>query len=281
MPKSLSSQSIRESETELIQTAQIAVSSCNWVVGECAAKWTVKYAKGRTDTDFATEIGLTPDQVYQRRRVWETFGDVYTEYKHLKWSHFYVALNWDDAPECLQWAEENETTVAEMRAWRRALAGEDLTAASEEQYSEWGGDPSIVYVPFENTLVKNPEDMPVPIAGGGRPRGAGQSAETVAGHARESQAGDDYAPFKQGATAVPGKEPGGATVTEVSPHELAEQLVKKLTLALEKFEKEVSPSVAREMTKLDDKMRSRLLKALNEVNSRVSKAVASSDAWLP
>lgn len=271
MTNSATGQNIPESETQLIQTAQAAVSSCNWVVGECAAKWTVKYAKGRTDTDFATEIGLTPDQVYQRRRVWETFGDVYTEYGNLKWSHFYVALNWDDAPECLQWAEENEATVAEMRAWRRAVQGEDLTEASEEQYSEWGGDPSIVYVPFENTLVKDPADMPVPVAGGGRLREAGQSAETVAAHARESQGGEDYAPFKQGATAVPGNEQGRATANELSPHELAEQLVKKLTVALERFDKDLSPSVAREMTKLDDKMRSRLLKALNEVNSRVSK----------
>jgi hypothetical protein len=261
---------INETEEQLILTAQTAVSSCNWVVGECAAKWTKKYAKGRTDADFATEIGLTPDQVFQRRRVWETFGDVYTEYASLKWSHFYVGLNWDDAPECLQWAEDNDATVAEMRAWRRAVQGEDLTEeAVDQQYSEWGGDPHVVHVPFENTLVKDPADMPTPSGEGNRLRTAGQPAETVGAHARESQGGEEYAPFKQGGTTVPGKEQGVAT--EVPPHEQAEQLVKKLTVALERFEKEVSPTVAREMTKLDDKMRSRLLKALHEVNSRISK----------
>lgn len=172
---------INETEEQLILTAQTAVSSCNWVVGECAAKWTKKYAKGRTDADFATEIGLTPDQVFQRRRVWETFGDVYTEYASLKWSHFYVGLNWDDAPECLQWAEDNDATVAEMRAWRRAVQ-EDLTEeAVDQQYSEWGGDPHVVHVPFENTLVKDPADMPTPSGEGNRLRTAGQPAETVGG----------------------------------------------------------------------------------------------------
>ncbi|MBD3672900.1 MAG: hypothetical protein HUJ26_05180 [Planctomycetaceae bacterium] len=268
----IDSEEISETEDQLIQTAQVAVSSCNWVVGECAAKWTKKYAKGRTDADFATEIGLTPDQVFQRRRVWETFGDVYKEYNSLKWSHFYVALNWDDAPECLQWAEDNEATVAEMRAWRRAVQGEDLTeAAIDQEYSEWGGDPHVVHVPFENTLVKDPADMPVPSGEGSRLRSGGQAAETVAAHARESQSGEDYAPFNQGATAVPKSESGGATATQTSPREQAEQLVKKLTVALERFEKEVTPTIAREMPKLDEKMRSRLLKALHEVNGRISR----------
>ena len=56
-------------------------------------------------------IGLSGDQVYQRRRVWEAFADVHQDYATLKWSHFYVALNWDDASECLQWANEMEATV--------------------------------------------------------------------------------------------------------------------------------------------------------------------------
>ena len=103
-----------DSEEQIISRAQSAVSQCNWVVGECAAAWTEKYAKGRTDADFAALVGLSADQIYQRRRVAETFADVRESFPSLKWSHYYVALKWDDAPECLQWAEENEATVAEM-----------------------------------------------------------------------------------------------------------------------------------------------------------------------
>ena len=107
---------VPETEELLIDTAQQAVNQCRWVVGECAAKWTKKYAKGRTDADFAALINLSGDQVFQRRRVWESFADVHESYPKLKWSHFYSAINWDDAAECLQWAEETQATVAEMKA---------------------------------------------------------------------------------------------------------------------------------------------------------------------
>ena len=122
----------RESEAELVGRAQAALSNCSWTVGECAAHWTKRYAKGRTDADFGILIGLSGDQVYQRRRVAETFSDVKEEYKHLKWSHFYTALTWDDASECLRWADDMQATIAEMRAWRRAQRGEDLTEAGDD-----------------------------------------------------------------------------------------------------------------------------------------------------
>lgn len=261
---------IPETEAELIATAQTAVSLCNWVVGECASKWTTKYARGRTDGDFAQEIGLTPDQVYQRRRVWESFGDVRSEYPNLKWSHFYVALNWDDAPECLQWGNDNEATVAEMRAWRRAVHGEDLSSDSEEQFSEWGGDSSVVFVPSENTLVKDVADYPGPSGGAVRGRDGQTSDDRAPAFARESSpGGDDYAPFRKDAATAPGE--GGRTATLDKQQVTAEQLVKKLTITLERFDKELSPALAREMRSLDEKLRTRLLRALNEVNSKISK----------
>ena len=81
--------------------ARDAVSQCNWVVGECASKWTQRYAKNRTDGDFGQMVGLSGDQIFQRRRVWEAFGEDHQKYGSLKWSFFYVALNWDDAEDCL------------------------------------------------------------------------------------------------------------------------------------------------------------------------------------
>ena len=121
------------SEDQLVDRARSALSQCNWVIGECAVAWTEKYSRGRTDADFGSMIGLSGDQVYQRRRVWETFSDVHEGYPGLKWSHFYVALNWDDAAECLGWANEMEATIAEMKAWRRARHGEDLTTPADEE----------------------------------------------------------------------------------------------------------------------------------------------------
>src|SRR6266403_2119130 len=53
---------VEESEEQLVSRAQDAVSQCRWVVGECAARWTERYARGRTDGDFAALIGLSGDQ---------------------------------------------------------------------------------------------------------------------------------------------------------------------------------------------------------------------------
>ncbi len=73
-----------ETEKELIQRARTAVSQCNWTVGECAVQWTKKFARGRTDADFGEQVGMSGDQVYQRRRVCETFTDVKENYSALK-----------------------------------------------------------------------------------------------------------------------------------------------------------------------------------------------------
>ena len=132
-------QNVAVSEEALIEKARKAMNQCNWVVGECVTKWITKYARGRTDADFGQLVGLSGDQVYQRRRVWETFGssELIRNSESIRWTHFYVALNWEDATECLNWAEEQEATVAEMRAWRRAKNGDDLFGQPEESYSEW------------------------------------------------------------------------------------------------------------------------------------------------
>ncbi len=140
-------QQAEETEQQLIERAVSAVSSVSWVVGECAAKWTERYARGRTDEDFAAQIGMSAEQVQQRRRTYEVFGDVRISYENLSWSHFNVATGWDDAPDCLQWADEMRATVAEMKAWRRAQRGEDLTADADPE-------------PFISDTVPVAEDAP-------------------------------------------------------------------------------------------------------------------------
>jgi len=123
-----------ESEQQLIERAAAAVSACDWTIGECASLWCRAYARGRTDADFGALVGMSGDQIFQRRRVWETFGDVRENHPNIKHKHFYVALTWNDAAECLAWADEQDATVAEMKAWRRMQRGEDLsTEASDDE----------------------------------------------------------------------------------------------------------------------------------------------------
>lgn len=116
-----------ESESQLVGMSRKAISDSSWTVGAAASVWIRKFSRGRTDADFGVMIGISPDQVYQRRRVYESFADVRGNYPNLMWGHFWAAIDWEDSMECLTWANDVHATVAEMRAWRRAQHGEDLS----------------------------------------------------------------------------------------------------------------------------------------------------------
>lgn len=119
-------------EKKTIVVAQRSVSYSNWLVGECAMIWTQKFARGRTDADFAECLSMSTEQVFHRRRVYEKFGEIRHWFPNLRWSHFFVALNWPNCSECLEWANENQATIAEMKAWRRLQRGDDLMESESE-----------------------------------------------------------------------------------------------------------------------------------------------------
>lgn len=122
-------------EKEIIERAQYAVSESNWILGECASAWTIAYAKGRTDSDFANLVGgVSGDMIQKCRTVWNEFHEVKSQYSDaLTWSFFLVALTWDDATECLNWADENQASISEMKAWRRGQHGEDVSKDAEPE----------------------------------------------------------------------------------------------------------------------------------------------------
>lgn len=257
---------VAETEDELVGRARRSISDCNWTVGECAAQWTKRFAKGRTDADFAVLVGLSADQVYQRRRVWETFGDVQGQYPGLRWSHFYVALNWDDAPECLQYAEENGATIAEMKAWRTVQRGEELGTAVPE--AGWSNDELLTFVPNVPTAVQMPRDDDPPFdadeEGGGRARssgGSGAGVETLAGVARESDGGSHG-----------GDEESSSRRTAVAekPRVSAEQLVKKMTVTLERMVAAMNADFVRDFENVPKKVRSQFLQAAQQLTSKIA-----------
>ncbi|MES2793224.1 MAG: hypothetical protein V4719_26680 [Planctomycetota bacterium] len=261
-----------ETEESLIQTAQRAISQCRWVVGECASKWTQRHARGRTDADFGQLVGLSGDQIYQRRRAWETFSDVRSQFASLKWSHFYSALNWDDASDCLQWAEETQSTVAEMKAWRRALRGEDLTAEPEASESP---TEHISYLSGERAFVQDPAGFSVGSDGARRPpmpTGMGSDADParMAALARELDplGGDNYAPFHSGAvhppTAQAAEQP--TQVEAITP----EQLAKRLCSTIERCNKALNDDVLEQLDQLPGKLRERLMSAVAELHDKLA-----------
>jgi hypothetical protein len=256
------SASAQETEPELISRAQLAVSQCNWVVGECAARWTQRYAKGRTDADFGLLVGLSGDQVYQRRRVWETFGDVRGDYPVLKWSHFYISLNWDDAPECLQWAEENQATVLELKMWRRTLHGAD--AADDSPPDPWGGDPNVSFVPTTPVAVRDvAESTGDP---GDRSRGGADS------RVDKEPSEVAYAPFRSNAGSAPesSSKPSG----EAPDDRDTEQLIKRITTTLERVNKALSPKVLESLSDVPDSLLERFHAAVEELHQKAGQRVS-------
>jgi hypothetical protein len=256
-----------ETEEQLIHTALEAISHSHWVVGECAAKWTARYARGRTDADFAALIGLSADQVYQRRRVWESYGASRVDFTSLKWSHFYAALTWDDARDCLGWAEEMKASVAEMRAWRRAQRGEDLTVEALEEEA-------VRYLPTEPSFVQDPSHFAASGApGGARGAGASMSAErdALAGVARQAGIDDgDYSPFRSdaGSPAPAGghRERSGEPAAPPSP----EQLVKRLTGTLERCTSILTADFRKDFSRLPEPVRTKFFAAAAELAKRVA-----------
>lgn len=257
MSKSGSAEAVREeTEASLIQRAQVAVSRCNWEVGECAAIWTKRFSRGRTDSDFAALVSLSGDQVYQRRRVWETFADVYLNYPTLKWSHFYSAINWDDAAECLQWAEDVQAGVAEMKAWRRAQRGEDLDAPPiEEAFEGLPTEPALAreLAPFD------PGSSFAVSANEGK-------TDDDQGHSltdRGTNGNGEYAPYNADAVSVPSRD------TSERPNLSVEQIAKKVTTTIERCHSLLTADFIQEFADLPDKIRKRFLKAVEQLNEKV------------
>jgi hypothetical protein len=246
-----------ETEASLIQRAQVAVSRCNWEVGECAAVWTKRFARGRTDADFATLVSLSADQVYQRRRVWETFADVYQNYTTLKWSHFYAAITWDDAADCLQWADEVHAGVAEMKAWRRAQRGENL--------SEPAIDDALDGLPSEPALARElaPFDRDSSFSVSANDGKGNSDSPALHGVNRIANDASDYSPYRPDATVVP-RGPAERPVLTT------DQIARRLTTTVERCTNLITEEFCEEFAELPDKIRKRLLKAVEQLSEKVA-----------
>ncbi|MBI1313785.1 hypothetical protein GC176_21035 [bacterium] len=259
-----------ETEQELVSTARSAISNCNWTVGKCAARWTTRYSRGRTDADFGQMVGLSGDQVYQRRRVWESFADVRDVYPALKWSHFYVALTWTDSAESLAWANENEATIAEMKAWRRMQNGEDLTVESEAELDMAAiapgyGEPILTMTPERfgesDGVSATSDSFDESIASANRVDAV--SDQDAAGKPGETP----YAPFRKDAGSPPPKEgQSESRAVGLNP----EEAFKRATTAIERCNKMLVEHVLDGFDDLDEKLRIRFLTAVENFNERIA-----------
>ncbi len=106
------------------------ISTTNWDKGEIIVQWRDKLKNsGAPSASYSDEAwsqlvgGVTPQHVGRLRRTTERFGHVYKEYSSLFWSHFYAAIDWDDAEMWLEGAVQNTWSISKMRHQRWETLG--------------------------------------------------------------------------------------------------------------------------------------------------------------
>lgn len=120
----------------------LLISTTNWEKGRIILNWRqALQAEDADPGDYADDAwaqrvgGVSGQHVGRLRRVFERFGLVYEQYEGLYWSHFQVAIDWDDAEMWLEGAAQNRWSVSGMRRQRAATLGE-LEKESDEAKTE-------------------------------------------------------------------------------------------------------------------------------------------------
>jgi hypothetical protein len=125
----ISHQTAEKSETFIGQWNRL-ISTTNWEKGSIIYQWRETLKKSKVNvSQYSDEAwsqlvgGVTPQHVGRLRRTAERFGHVYQEYEGIYWSHFYAALEWDDAEMWLEGAVQNQWSVSAMRRQRWEVLG--------------------------------------------------------------------------------------------------------------------------------------------------------------
>ena len=106
------------------------ISTTNWEKGSIIVNWQSALEKaGLPKNSYSDERwsqlcgGATPQHIGRLRRTYSRFGHVYKQYEGLHWSHFFAALDWEDAEMWLEGAIQNTWSVSKMRNARWETMG--------------------------------------------------------------------------------------------------------------------------------------------------------------
>jgi hypothetical protein len=121
---------VEEAFSEYLVRWNRLVSTTNWEKGRIISEWREKLLEAGapqplwSDEAWARRVGKVSGQhVGRLRRTWEQFGEVYTQYVGLYWSHFQAALDWPDAEMWLEGAVQSGWSVNQMRTQRWQALG--------------------------------------------------------------------------------------------------------------------------------------------------------------
>lgn len=191
------------------------VSTTNWEKGRIICQWReALVSDGAPATEYSDERwcmlvgGVTGQHVGRLRRVYRRFGDVYEQYEGLYWSHFFAALDWDDAEMWLEGGVQNRWSVSQMRRKRWETLGEkgDKPSADDNVGSELDEDfePALKQDPVAKTVSGSYEE----VSGGPRhegpdfgedesaPSAAGEEGSSIYSEADKEKTIDFVRPFE-------------------------------------------------------------------------------------
>ena len=166
------------------------ISTTNWDKGEIICQWRDSLkATNVAVSDCSDEAwsqlvgGVTPQHVGRLRRTFERFGHVYKEYDGVYWSHFYAALDWDDAEMWLEGAVQNKWSISGMRQQRWETLGKvgDPPSTAEVVTSEMAEETQSLAL-SENTRNNDRDYIEGPVhegpdwGDGDQPSGKGNSS---------------------------------------------------------------------------------------------------------
>lgn len=126
------------------------ISRTNWEKGRIICQWREALIEaGRAAHEYSDEAwaarvgGISAQHVGRLRRVWQRFGSSFEQFDGLYWSHFLVAMDWEDAEMWLEGAAQSGWSVSQMRAQRwEALGAPDELKPRDENVlaSDWDED---------------------------------------------------------------------------------------------------------------------------------------------
>ena len=106
------------------------ITTTNWEKGRIICQWREALeseespAAEYSDEQWARQVEHVSGQhVGRLRRVYQRFGQNFSSYEGLFWSHFQAALDWDDAEMWLEGASQNDWSVSSMRNQRWETIG--------------------------------------------------------------------------------------------------------------------------------------------------------------
>jgi len=166
------------------------ISSTNWEKGRIISQWRGALVDaGAAATEFSDEAwarrvgGVTASHVGRLRRVYDAFADSYQSYQGLYWTHFLVALDWDDAPLWLEGAAQSGWSVSQMRNQRWEAIGGDESSRPDASELTTGDvdedfDASLAAVSADGSGAASPE-FTQPGQGGGSTKDYGDGPSGI------------------------------------------------------------------------------------------------------